>query len=240
MQDSCRENKIIYILRKIEIIIILNLVMSLKPSTPKKSIPYSVILPNARLDSDKITVLNSLRSNYRGVRDIARFYLRENNGESIPCIRIDMQSEDLAKTLINNANMVIDGRIYSIETSPRSLIVMKVPTNQTIHNLSSDLSHNYTSIESISRFYDHKNDPVDCIRINFKSDANVVQILKDKYIFINGTKAPIQPFRSLVYIKDAPVEQITETPKQTNPTNRRRPAVLTEERVQQLFNEHQQ
>lgn len=214
------------------------------PPAPKKSTPFSVVLMNIVFDNDKQTVLKNLQRNHRGIYDIARYYLQFNNGASIPGVRIDMKSEDFAKELISKKDIVIENRNYSIETAGRSVIVMKVPASESIEKLSRDLLHNYTTIENISRFYSDSKDPVDCIRVNFKSDSNLTQILKDKYIFIDGKKSPIQPYWSLVQSKDTDTqstndaENVIEQPKKV--MNRPRSTVLTEQRVRKLFAEQQE
>lgn len=203
----------------------------------------SFVFYNVDFKGDDENLLRGLRANYSGIENAFRIHQKEGNEKSINAIQIDVKSDKAAQQFLDQTHLNIFVKQYSIQTSPRSLIVLKIGVTEALSQIMQDLTHNYLGIERIHRLYDSEDRPVDCIRIDFKFDTTASKILKDKYIFIGGKRRSVQSYWSCTYVpnenENKPVSQPSVVTKPTKPVNRSARTHLTEKHVRELFDQQQ-
>jgi hypothetical protein len=204
--------------------------LPIPPQTTKRSLIFS----NVSFDQDEKELLRNLKQNYSGVLRVSRLYFRDNDQKPIGAIRIEFKSDELATQFLDEKDIWINDKQYSLQSSLRSLIVSKVSPSTTDATLLQDSQHNYLGIESISRFYDIDRKRVDDIRIDFKSDSSFTSIVKNNYILIDGNRRPVQPYWSLI----CNTSQNAQGGDSEKSVVEQSQNYLTERRVRELFHKH--
>jgi hypothetical protein len=200
---------------------------------PNSSSVQTLIFVSADFDRQKEHLLQGLRRHYSGVENVAKLFYQDNDGNCIEAIQVDMSSSKLAQQLLDQTHLRFLNKVYAMQTLPKSFIVPKIGSTEKTEQILHNLSHNYTGIERISRFYNENMEPTDHIRIDFKSDSTVTKVTNDGYIFINGKRHSIQPYRALINASNEnqkPVANGSSKPAQK---------YLTETRVKELFAQQQ-
>ena len=214
-------------------------------SSTSSTTSRSLIFTGINFNGNDNKLLKGLKVRYSGVETAVKLYRHEENEKAVDAIQINVESDRAVQQFLGQTHLNIFKQQYLIQTVPRSLIVSKVSSNDKVEQIMQDLAHNYLGVERVFRFYNAEDLPVDSIQINFKSDASMPKILKDKYIIIDGKRRPVQPYWSCTYISDEnDCKPVVIQPKQ--PVVTQKPPVpnnsqvyLTERRVQQLFYQQQ-
>jgi hypothetical protein len=72
--------------------------------------------------------------------------------------------------------------LYQSTASTQSLVVPKVSCDINEAKLLEYLRHSYVGVENVSRLYDRDGEPISAIRVDFKSSAVVMNILKENRV----------------------------------------------------------
>ena len=210
-------------------------------SSKQQSATESLVFLNVDFDESRQNLLQDLRQHYSGINNVVKLYHQDNDGKFTRAIQIDMKSSKLAHEFIDQSRLCFFNKDYAIQTLTQSLIVSKVGSTVKSQQIFQDLTHNYLGVERISRFYGADKNMVDQIRIDFKSESTVTKIIKDDYIFIDGKRRPVQPYRSLIYIPNENdlASQQPATNESSKPVSKNSQNYLTETRVKELFKQQQ-
>ncbi|CAF2058056.1 unnamed protein product [Rotaria magnacalcarata] len=105
------------------------------------------------------------------------------------------------------------------QQTTRSVIASKVSLDYDEKTLLHSLGHTYLGVENVSRLYDQDENPMDEIRVDFKTNKETMKILQAQYIFIDGKKYPANGYQPLVchrcqqeghYASQCPRKPLTE------------------------------
>jgi hypothetical protein len=113
----------------------------------------------------------------------------------------------------------------------QSLVVPKISCDFNEAKLLGYLGHSYVGVEKVSRLYDRDGEPISAIRVEFKSSAVVMNILKEKSILINGKRYTVRPY--------FPPNNNRRVQNGEQRASAYPSACLTEERFTELFQQQQ-